>query len=271
MLHISHPNHFWRLLETILPFLQTLTLVIYRIYSDLRREVSRSFLGIIWWILEPALYLAAFYFVFGMGMKQRGGNYGAFLMCGLVSWKWFAAATNTSASSVSAHHGLISQVPCQKWVFPTVVMGANFIKFVFLLIFLLFILPVMGYDPSSRWLLLLPVILTQLLWIAGCSLLLAAITPLIPDIKMLLNHATIALMFISGLTFEVETLSERIQFWLQFNPMVLIMDQFRVVLLENSALDINSLCTVSIASLLMMALGLITLHRLNGYYSKLSI
>ena len=36
-------------------------LVVYKTYAELKAEASTYFLGMAWWILEPALYLLSFY------------------------------------------------------------------------------------------------------------------------------------------------------------------------------------------------------------------
>ena len=59
--------------------------------ADLIAEVRRGYLGILWWFIEPLLYLSVFYVVF-VFVFDRGGEDGvAFLLTGLVVWKWFSS------------------------------------------------------------------------------------------------------------------------------------------------------------------------------------
>ena len=37
-----------------------LELILYKAYADLRVEAARGYLGMLWWVLEPVLYMGAF-------------------------------------------------------------------------------------------------------------------------------------------------------------------------------------------------------------------
>jgi lipopolysaccharide transport system permease protein len=227
-------------------------------------------MGILWWFIEPTLYLGAFYTVFGWGMNQRGIDYAAFLMCGLVSWKWFAASIQSSSSSITAHHHLISQMYCPKWIFPVVVIGANSLKFVILLIALVCLLPFMNFAPHFKWLWILPIALSQMIFIVGCGLSLAAITPLFPDIKLLINHGLIALMFISGLTFKLSDLSSPIREWMNYNPIAQSIQSFRSIFLHSTTPDLFAIELNVYLGLILIIFGSILIRRLDGTFAKIS-
>jgi hypothetical protein len=43
-----------------------LELIHYRALSELKMELSRLYLGILWWVFEPILYMVVFYLVFDL-------------------------------------------------------------------------------------------------------------------------------------------------------------------------------------------------------------
>jgi lipopolysaccharide transport system permease protein len=57
---------------------------------NLRSEVSRTYLGYAWWLLEPALLVAALYLVFGVFYGRDANNFVAFLVLGKVPFLWFS-------------------------------------------------------------------------------------------------------------------------------------------------------------------------------------
>ncbi|MCB1756284.1 MAG: ABC transporter permease, partial [Gammaproteobacteria bacterium] len=68
--------------------------------------------------------MLAFYIVFELGLRQGEENYLAFLLTGLILWKWFASTITTSSGIINANRGLLNQVYLPKWIFPlTVVIG----------------------------------------------------------------------------------------------------------------------------------------------------
>ena len=52
--------------------LQYIELLRYRALAELRRDSSGMYLGMIWWVLEPVLYMLVFYIIFGIGLKKGG-------------------------------------------------------------------------------------------------------------------------------------------------------------------------------------------------------
>ena len=54
-----------------------LELVWYKGLADLQAEAARAYVGFLWWVLEPLLYMMAFYVAFGPGMRGGGGPRGA--------------------------------------------------------------------------------------------------------------------------------------------------------------------------------------------------
>ena len=61
-----------------------LELLLFSTYAELRAERSRSYLGLVWWVLEPAMMMAVFYIVFAVVLKTNAPDYVPFLLVGLT-------------------------------------------------------------------------------------------------------------------------------------------------------------------------------------------
>ena len=72
----------------------------------------------IWWIVEPLLCVGVFYIVFELGLRRGGDGFVAYLLCGLVTWKWFDGTVRSSASIISMGLGLMHQVYLPKYLLP---------------------------------------------------------------------------------------------------------------------------------------------------------
>ena len=68
-------------------------IIIYKFYADLKQEASHSYLGLIWWILEPIVYLGTFYTLFVLILERGGPDFAPIFLCGVVVWKWFDSGT----------------------------------------------------------------------------------------------------------------------------------------------------------------------------------
>jgi lipopolysaccharide transport system permease protein len=209
-----------------------LEIIWYKALAELRAEAARSFLGFLWWIFEPIIYMAAFYVVFGLIFERGGTGFVPFLLCGLVAWKWFASTVTSAANSIPANAGLMQQVYLPKHVFPAIVLVVNTIKFLVVLGLLLIFLVVYGYAPSAAWLGLPALLLVQCLFIAAIVGLVSSIVPFVPDFKLLLDNAIMLLFFVSGVFFDIRAVPEYLRFVLKLNPMVGIIDGYRAILID---------------------------------------
>ena len=250
---------------------QNLSIVFFKVYAELKLEFSMSFLGLAWWVLEPLIYLGSFYLIFAVGLRQGGEGYVAFLLCGLVSWKWFAATVTSSSIAISCQFGLIQQVYFPKVLLPLIVVLSNFLKFLIILVLLLVFLVYAGVSPSFGWIYLPLVIIVQLCWITALAFLLSAVVPLIPDLKLVINQGMIVLMFASGIYFDLQNISERVRYLFYMNPMAHIIDSYRKVLIEGVSPDIVTYAVPLCASIVVGLVGIVVLRSCDRYYAKVLV
>ena len=120
-------------------------LVLYKTYADLRAESARTYVGFLWWIVEPALNMCVLYLVFGVIMKRGTEDFVPFLFAGVVPWRWFATAVNHGASSIVLAKSLMLQVDLPKLVFPIVSVLTDSVKFLVVFVVLLMFLWLYGF------------------------------------------------------------------------------------------------------------------------------
>lgn len=251
--------------------MQLKDLIIYKSYAELRRDVASAYLGILWWVLEPVIYMSAFYIIFALGLRSGGENFVSFLLCGLVPWKWFASSIVPASSSVLAHKGLIQQVYIPKAVLPLIPITVNSVKFLLVLILLLSLLIILGHQPSLAWIYLVPVVLIQFQFILGCSLLLAALVPFVMDLRNLINHALMMMMFVSGIFFDIQEFSPEVKEYLYLNPMISIIESYRSVLLHNAAPNWLHMSGLLVLSSALCAIGYMLFRKFDRYYPKVMV
>lgn len=243
-------------------------LILYKAYSELRRDVASAYLGVLWWVLEPIMYMIAFYLIFALGVRAGGDDFVVFLLCGLAAWKWFASTLVPASNSLVNYRGLINQVYLPKIALPFISVVVNFIKFAVVLILLLLYLSFQGYGPAVEWLYLVPIIITELALIVGCSLFLASLVPFVRDLTVVINNIMLMMMFLSGIFFNIDEFSSEIRFYFYLNPMVSVIESFRDVLLGHVQPDWRALICVFAFSLVLACLGSLILKRYDRSYAK---
>jgi lipopolysaccharide transport system permease protein len=243
-------------------------LVWYRAYVDLKSESAQSYLGFIWWILEPLLYLAAFYLIFELVMKRGGVGFVGFLLCGLVFWRWFDNSIKKMSGSIINNANLLSQVYVPKAIFPFIDFLSNIFRFLFVMLaFLGFIFLYQGQALSTWWFLAL-ILLVQGVFIAGLGLILAAVVPLVPDLKKIIDNVLMLMFYLSGIFFDVSTVKGIYGELLLLNPMAVLLHSYRQVLLNGVSPDWLRLGGIAIAGLALLAIGFVLLTRFDKLYPR---
>jgi len=235
----------------------------------LHADAQKFVLGYLWWILEPLFFVAVFYVVFGVILQSGRGDFLAFLIVGKLPFQWFAGAVNHSANSIVAAQPIISQVPMNKSFFPLSKVQESSYKqlavFALLILYVLYLEVPVGW----HWLWLLPIAACQYLLIAAVSLVSAALVCLARDFAKVVQLATMALMFGSGIFWDVRSLTERGQdFILTWNPLAYLLDAYRQVLLYDSAFDVDGLLVWSAMSIVVVY---VTNRLIRVYHSHLTL
>jgi len=243
-------------------------LVLYKVYAELKSEATRTYAGLLWWVLEPIIYMAIFYFIFGVLFQRGTPDFIAFLLVGLTAWHWFQATITQGGHAITANRPLIQQVVVPKPLFPTVIVITNTIKFLIVYLILLIFLVFYGIEPTWSWLYSALVLLAMLVLITGGTFLLASLMPLVPDVRVLVENAFRALFFLSGIFYDVNTMPERFADWLRLNPVVGLLESLRGALLGGELPDPAPLLEVCAIGLVCGAAGVLLMRANRSRYAK---
>ena len=246
-----------------------LSLVFYKTYAELRAESQRTYVGFLWWILEPIASMAVYYLVFSVILRRGGEDYVGFLFAGIVPWRWFQTTTMRGAGAILSARGLMQQVYLPKVVLPLVTFLADSFKFALVFVLMLVYFVATGRPPTVAWLALPVLLVVQGLLVAGTTLLAGAVTPFLPDVRVVLQNVLRLWFFLSGVFYDVEVFSAEAQRWLRLNPMVVLLEGYRDVLLNAGWPDFGRLVVIAGGSALAAAAAAAVLHRFDHVYPKL--
>ena len=103
-------------------------LVVVKIRMNLKSEAAQNQLNYVWWLLEPALFIAVYYVVFGVFLNSRTDSFIAFLICGKIPFLWLSRTLGNASNSLVAGGGLMNQIDIPKLFFPVVTIGQDLVK-----------------------------------------------------------------------------------------------------------------------------------------------
>lgn len=172
---------------------------------DLKVKYKGSALGILWSLLNPIVMMAIYTLVFSVFLRViTFPHYWAFVVVGLLSWIFFSSAVTSATISFVRNPGLITKVAFPIETLPIAGILAHFINYLIMLVVLLVVLLVVGV-PLGASLVLLPVILVaQLAFTIGISLLLASITVYFRDLEHLVTLAMTAWFYITPILYPLD-------------------------------------------------------------------
>ena len=246
-----------------------LILIYYKTLSDLKSEARKTCAGYLWWMLEPLLQLAVYYAFFTYIFTAREPNYALFLFIGLVSWRWFQASVLHSANSLIINRSMTQVIDIDKAFFPLEVVCVDLVKYVFSLLLVLITLWCSGIYPDVLYVQLPILILLQYILTTGCSLVVAGITPFFPDFYLLLQTWLQLMMFLSGIFYSLDSIPGVFGRLLSLNPMGLLIQDYRRILLNHESLSWSSAAYVLMTGVVLWGVGLCILRRFNKLYPKL--
>ncbi len=268
-IHFQRVNSIRHPIITSCMFARYIELLFYRANAELKREASRAYLGMLWWLIEPVLYMSVFYVVFGLGLRQGGPDFVVYLLAGLITWKWLDSTVRTSSNIIATSVGLMNQVYLPKMVLPGVIVIANTYKFLIVFsLFLVFLVVFWGIPASEHWQALPLLLAMQFLLICAVAGIGAALVPVIPDLKYVVDYGMTLMFFMSGIFFDINDLTPEIQQWLRYNPMVIFIESYRDVLLYAQWPDWQALLNVLYASAALFLTMLVLLVKLDRFYPR---
>ena len=173
---------------------------------ELAKRHAGSVLGMAWVVLQPALLLSVYVFVYMVVLRMRFEGFSRFdyvlyVFCGLVPYLGFMEALTTGVLSIKQNIHLVKNVmlPIELIPIRTVIVGMAS-QFVSIGLVLLLV----AADGSLSWhVTLLPVVVVlQVMWLAGLTWVLSSVAVALPDITYFINLFVFLLMFLSPIGYR---------------------------------------------------------------------
>jgi len=232
----------------------------------IRREVvgryRGSILGILWSFFHPLFLLGVYTFVFSTIFKARWSTgsdskteFALVLFSGLLVFNIFADCFNRAPGLILANVNYVKKVVFPLEILPWVAMGtALFHGLVGLSVWIGFYMVFFGL-PHQTIMLFPMAILPLVFFTMGLSWLLASLGVYLRDVGQVIGVLTTALLFLSAIFYPLTRLPKNYQKLLYFNPLVVIIEQTRDVLIWGRLPDVRVWFGYLFGGLVMAWLG----------------
>ena len=224
---------------------------------------KQAAIGVLWAVLRPAALAVVFSIFLGSLLKapSEGVPYPAFVITGLTVWTYFATAVSRSSSSTVDNAALIQKVYFPRLLIPLAAVVAPMVDLAVALVVLEVVLLAYGLFPQLDLLSLPLVVLITIATAFGAGLWLSALAARYRDVQLLVPFLLQILLFASAVFFPVSLLPDGLQTVYAFNPLVGIMESYRVALLPVGDLSVPYLIFPAVTSVLLIVTGLVYFTR----------
>jgi ABC-2 type transport system permease protein len=223
--------------------------------KDFTTKYRRSFLGVLWSVLNPLLMAAVISAVFSNIMKIQMENFAIFYLSGSLLFNFVSEATSGSVGSILGAAGLIKKVYIPKYIFPMEKCFFALINAMFSFAALLIIMLILGVRMHATMLLFWVPLLYALVFSVGFGMILAAANVFFRDIGHLYSVWMMAWMYLTPVIYPMEILPDVMKLSIQrFNPLYHYVSYFREVVMYGAVPDLskNAVCIVWAAGVLLL-------------------
>lgn len=236
---------------------------------DLKARYKNSILGFFWCLLNPLLMMAVFTVVFTVLMPNDIEKYPVFVLCALLPWNFFSRAVMGSVDSVVGNAHLIKKVYFPREVLPLSTVLSNLVDFLLALV-VLFAMLFAFRVRLTAWALLLPaIILIQVIFALGLSLIFATLNVFYRDTKIIMDTVMLAWFFLTPVFYRIEDLIPqyaRLMYWV--NPMASLISSYRVILYSGASPAFDFLARTFVTALALLAMGYLFFGRCSRVFGE---
>lgn len=240
-------------------------------------------LGHLWNLLDPALFMLVYYFIFGILFGQVGagaartGEYMLHLFVGLVVWRFLTGAVSQSANVIRSQRALIHAINFPKSVFPVSHCLATLYDFLWGLLVVGFVLVVFGDGLKLQVLWIIPGLAILVMFGLGMGFIVAYLGTFYADTSNVLNVVMRLWFYCSPILYYVRGPHSRfagsshqdlIEFLFMLNPAACILALFYDPLLSGAAPEPQYLIYATVISAAIFVSGFELFTRFEGKFIK---
>ena len=238
-------------------FMQYQFLLSELVKKGIKLKYRRSYLGMIWSLLEPLLTMIVLTIVFGTLYGNTDKTFPVYILTGRLLYSFFSQATKAALKSIRQNSAMIKKVYVPKYLYPLSSVLFNYVIFLISLIVLAVVSVVLGVKPTTHlWQSLVALVL--ILFISyGCGMILATIGVFFRDMEYLWSVALMLVMYTCAIFYYPSKLLKSGWAWiLKYNPLYCVIDIFRSGVF-GKPMNIDYLIYTVAFAVLSMLIGLI--------------
>jgi lipopolysaccharide transport system permease protein len=247
-------------------------LLLFFAWRDLKVRYKQTFLGIVWAVLQPIMYMVVFTLFFGRiaDLYSEGKPYALLALSGSVIWLFFANSVTLGAGSLVGNASLITKIYFPRLLAPAAPVLAGLVDFALSFGVLLAVMAAYGEYPAlHRVVLMLPFLLLAMGAAVGVGSWLAALNVKYRDVRYVVPFLLQLWLFASPVVYSTELLGGRLETLYYLNPMAGVVEGFRWALLGGVPPDYTSVALSTLGGVVMLVAGVLYFRRMERNFADI--
>ena len=201
--------------------------------KGIKLKYRRSYLGILWSMLEPLLSMVVLTIVFGTLYGNTDKTFPVYILSGRLLYSFYSSATKAALKSIRSNAAMIKKVYVPKYLFPVSKVCSCFVNLVTSFIALVIVIVATGTKLSWTALLVFIPVIYVFVFSLGMGLMLSALVVTFRDLQHLYGILITAWMYMTPIFYPVDMLPEWVADLVRLNPLANFIEMFRDVILYN--------------------------------------
>ncbi len=236
--------------------------------KNIKLKYKNSVLGFFWSLLTPMVYLGIFTFIFSNAFPDIE-NYSLYAITALVFWTYFSNSSIQIVNSVISSAGILKSVNVPTIIFPITALMAETFNLILSFVPFGLLMFYFGFSPGLEVLLIIPAVLSFMLFTFGFSIIICALNVFYRDVGILWGTLMPALFYFTPIAYSYEVIPISYQWIVKFNPLFHYVELFRSILYYNEMPSSELILITTVLSLTFFGLGLLIYKRLErGFISN---
>lgn len=243
---------------------------IYAAKAELKSEVAGSYLGWLWWFLEPLCFMLVYAFMVIFIFNASEKYMLAFVFVGNTIWTFFNKCLTTSVKLISSNKNIVTKVYIPKFILVLVKMFVNLFKLLVSLLIVAGIMAVYQVPLSLTIIQMIPILVLLFLLTFGICLIFSHFGVFVEDLANLVNIALKLLFYFSGIFYSVSTRVPAPYGTLlaKINPVAFAIESARSSLLYGQGLDWLTFGIWFVIAVSLCVIGVRVIYKNENNYVK---
>lgn len=256
-------------MRAIREFKQYFNYAKYSAIAELKTQVADSYLGWVWWILDPLLFMLVYSFMTIYIFKSNIEHVWLFVFSGITIWNFFNSTVASSIGAIRSYSSVILKTYVPKITIIFMIATVNLIKMFISLGICIVSSFIVGVDNPLFMLNIIPLLITFCIFTYGVSLICAFIGIYIADFSNVMLVILRFLFYLSGVFYNADVFSGVLQkVYNMLCPTGFMISQFRRALMLSQPMDYLGMLYWAIIGIIFIVIGTSLLYKKENEFMK---